>query len=641
VSGTTSKPRGVALPVAGDDYTDVTSPPAPWDGRDEDDASGDPDGTKQTGVSIQIGAPVPTPTHRHASAPAREDYDLEPGTALGEYRIEGKIGQGGMGVVFSAVHPLIGKRAAIKILKKELCADPHTLERFVDEARVVNEIGHPNIVDIFAFGEMPDGRSYFVMEWLKGETLRARIARGKLAPAEVGQIVRPLARALEAAHEKGVIHRDLKPDNVFLVDVRGEVATVKLLDFGIAKLARNDHRVEKTATGAIVGTPQYIAPEQAKGYSIDHRADIYALGGIIYELLTGRPPFVADNAMEMVAKHLMETPLPPSELAPEVPPDLDDLVLRMLAKLPAGRPSLAEVCEVIERVKVRASTKAQYDATVAAPRAPTPAPIPMTPLPNDGSAPVARISFEDSAPVGAISRPAYDAVVSQAQPSSIAPRRLPLWIAIVGVPLAGIAAFLIVSATGGTSSAPAPEPSASTTPSPSTPTPTPPTLPSITEASPPVVADVTPPTPAKVTSPTPAKVTTQPPVKVPAPAHAPARAQLRLVVTGAKAPEIYIDSKRSTAEVKLRPGPHVVEIRARGMQTQKLRVDVAPTGVTTQRIALLPTMTKVEPPKKVDPPKVDPPKITPPKVTPPKVTPKNDGTELLSPGALNPSPSRR
>jgi len=218
-------------------------------------------------VSIQIGAPVPTPTHRHASAPAREDYDLEPGTALGEYRIEGKIGQGGMGVVFSAVHPLIGKRAAIKILKKELCADPHTLERFVDEARVVNEIGHPNIVDIFAFGEMPDGRSYFVMEWLKGETLRARIARGKLAPAEVGQIVRPLARALEAAHEKGVIHRDLKPDNVFLVDVRGEVATVKLLDFGIAKLARNDHRVEKTATGAIVGTPQYIAPEQAKGYS--------------------------------------------------------------------------------------------------------------------------------------------------------------------------------------------------------------------------------------------------------------------------------------------------------------------------------------------------------------------------------------
>jgi len=629
VSATPIKPRTAASPVAGDDYTDVTSPPAPWDGRaDDDEGVADPDGTKPTGVAIAAGASVPTPTNMQSSASSRDDYELEPGTPLGEYRIEGKAGQGGMGVVFSAVHPLIGKRAAIKILKKELCADPHTLERFIDEARVVNEIGHPNIVDIFAFGEMPDGRSYFVMEWLKGETLRSRIARGRLAPSEVGQIVRPLARALEAAHEKGVIHRDLKPDNVFLVDVRGEVPTVKLLDFGIAKLARNDHRVEKTATGAIVGTPQYIAPEQAKGYAIDHRADIYALGGIIYELLSGRPPFLADNAMEMVAKHLMETPLPPSEFAPGIPPDLDDLVLRMLAKSPDGRPPLTEVCELLERVKLRASTQAP------------PARIPSTPLPGDGSAPVARISFEDSAHIGAISGPAYAAVVSQAQPVSVAPRRAPLWIAIVGVPLAALAAFLIVRATGGDSPAPAPEPSASS--SAPAPPPPPPPVPSL--------AEPTPRAPAIVATPDPAKVLTPEPVKPP-PKVAPAKAQLRLIVTGARAPEILIDRKRSTAEVKLRPGLHDVEVRARGMQTQKLQVDVAPTGVTTQRIALRPTPQKVDPPKgKVDPPKgkVDPPKgkVDPPKgkVDPPKgkVDPANqDGTELLAPGALTRPPARR
>src|SRR5262245_59204042 len=204
---------------------------------------------------------------------------------LGEYRVERMIGSGGMGVVFAAVHPLIGKRAAIKILKKELCTDTGTLERFVDEARVVNQIGHQNIVDVFAFGEMPDGRSYFVMELLTGETLRARLSRGPMMLDEICAIVRPLARALEAAHAKQVIHRDLKPDNVFLVPVAEERPVVKLLDFGIAKLARNDHRLEKTATGAMVGTPQYIAPEQAKGYAIDHRVDIYSLGGMLFEMV--------------------------------------------------------------------------------------------------------------------------------------------------------------------------------------------------------------------------------------------------------------------------------------------------------------------------------------------------------------------
>ena len=201
---------------------------------------------------------------------------------------------------------------------------------------------------------MPDGRCYFVMELLVGETLRERIARGRMGVDEVSAILKPLVRALEAAHQKGVIHRDLKPDNVFLVEIPGERPTVKLLDFGIAKLSKADHRIEQTKSGVMVGTPQYIAPEQAKGKEIDHRADIYSLGGIVFEMLTGRPPFEADNAMEMVAKHLMEAPPKPSSVEPSLPAEIDSLVVAMLAKEPAQRPGLVEVTTVIDRLKAGA-----------------------------------------------------------------------------------------------------------------------------------------------------------------------------------------------------------------------------------------------------------------------------------------------
>jgi serine/threonine-protein kinase len=283
-------------------------------------------------------------------APPSEDVEIPRGTMLGDYRVEGRIGQGGMGIVLSAIHPLIGKRAAIKVLKAALCTDPTSIERFVDEARVVNQIGHPNIVDVFTFGTAPDGRSYLVMEWLQGETLRERIARSRPLLPEICEIVQPLVRALAAAHACQVIHRDLKPDNVFLVTVPGERHLVKLLDFGIAKLVRNDATsVASTASGVLVGTPLYAAPEQAKGLAIDHRVDIYALGGLVFELLTGRPPFSGTTAMEVIAKHLIEIPPRASALA-RVPRELDDLVFAMLAKDPAARPALAEIASVLERV---------------------------------------------------------------------------------------------------------------------------------------------------------------------------------------------------------------------------------------------------------------------------------------------------
>ncbi len=419
-------------PVGGDlDDTSVTTAIAPWDPAEA--------------ASLDT-APGTDRTTQQTSAIALREYELGPGMKLGEYQLEHKLGQGGMGVVYEAFHPLIGKRAAIKILKKELCADPGSLERFVDEARVVNQIGHPNIVDVFAFGEMPDGRSYFVMELLKGETLRARIARSKLNLEEVRNIVKPLARALQAAHDKGVIHRDLKPDNVFLVDVRDEPPTAKLLDFGIAKLAKNDHRVEKTATGAIVGTPQYIAPEQAKGYPIDPRADIYALGAIIFELLTGRPPFIADNAMEMVAKHLMEAPVRPSTITHAIAPELDDLVLRMLAKTPDGRPSLGEVIAVIERSRTSGATL-PFDRPTPPPAKSDPAtPVPTAPI----SAPIATTD-EASAPT---QLPAFDAVPSG---QTWVPSTRPKWVvpAIFAVPIVAALAFVLVSKLG--SHAPATE----------------------------------------------------------------------------------------------------------------------------------------------------------------------------------------
>jgi serine/threonine-protein kinase len=283
------------------------------------------------------------PGPQTASVPAPVDNDLSSGSMIGEYRVEGKIGEGGMGSVYSSVHPLIGKKAAIKVISQALCTDASAVERFVQEARSVNQIGHPNIVDIFSFGALPDGRSYFVMEWLQGKSLSDRLAEGNLSLGEAVEVLEQIADALEAAHEKGIVHRDLKPDNVFLVAVRGNRQLVKLLDFGIAKLAGGDQRMHQTRTGMMMGTPGYMSPEQARGKAVDHRTDIYALGAMIYEMLLGRLPFEADNAMDIVMKHLTEAPPAPSTIWPEIPPELEQVLLKMLEKEPNNRPTLPDV----------------------------------------------------------------------------------------------------------------------------------------------------------------------------------------------------------------------------------------------------------------------------------------------------------
>lgn len=277
-------------------------------------------------------------------ASASGDRELVSGALLGEYRIEHKIGRGSSGDVYRAQHIATGARAAIKVLRGD--SDPEAVQRLIAEAQVIRDIGNSNIVDVLSFGTAPDGRAYLVMEWLPGETLRQRLKLGPLDVETACRVARQLVRALGAAHGKRIVHRDVKPDNVFLV--AGEPLVVKLLDFGMAKLLKTD-RMTQTASGAFVGTPMYVAPEQARGLPIDHRADIYTLGGVLFEMLTGQPPFVARSAFEVISMHMTE-PAPRPGAHADVPPELDELVEAMLAKEPAVRPPLGKIAEVLEGV---------------------------------------------------------------------------------------------------------------------------------------------------------------------------------------------------------------------------------------------------------------------------------------------------
>jgi eukaryotic-like serine/threonine-protein kinase len=264
------------------------------------------------------------------------------GQTVGNYRITGLLGEGGMGAVFRAEHPGIGRSAAVKVLHAELARTEDHVERFFNEARAANAIRHPGIVEIFDSGMLDTGSPYIVMEFLEGESLAARCKRGRLHPAEAVDIVGQAADALAAAHAKGIVHRDLKPDNLFLVG--GPVPgrdLVKILDFGIAKLGRGPGRGEgsvRTRTGAVLGTPMYMSPEQCRGTrEIDHRTDIYALGVIFYEMICGQPPFLSDGFGEMAHLHISATPAPPRTHAPELPLAVEQAILIMLEKDPNAR----------------------------------------------------------------------------------------------------------------------------------------------------------------------------------------------------------------------------------------------------------------------------------------------------------------
>jgi len=250
-----------------------------------------------------------------------------------------------MGVVYRAQHVLLGRPAAIKVLQPELSRSQEIVGRFFTEARAATAIRHPGIVEVYDFGFSSDGSAYIVMELLEGETLGQRLSRaGALPPSNAVQMVRQIAGVLIAAHAQGIVHRDLKPDNVFLV-VDPEVPggeRIKLLDFGIAKLIAEPAPEHLTRTGTLLGTPTYMAPEQCRGVAVDHRADLYSLGCILFECVCGRPPFRGEGVGDVLSAHIHVAPVPPRAIVPGLSAALERLILHLLAKSPEARPASAE-----------------------------------------------------------------------------------------------------------------------------------------------------------------------------------------------------------------------------------------------------------------------------------------------------------
>ncbi len=291
------------------------------------------------------------------------------GETFGSYRLVAELGAGGMGAVWAAEHILLGSKAAIKVLRVELSQNQSIVQRFFDEARAASRVAHPNIVTVIDFGWQRDV-AYLVMEHLPGTTVtRAIYQAGRVPPARSLWIVRESAIAMAAAHAVNIVHRDLKPDNLFLVPDHHGGERLKVLDFGIAKLVGDaDKGHGLTQTGMIMGTPAYMSPEQCRGAGrVDHRTDIYALGCVLFHLLTGRTPFVANTPGDLIALHLTSPPPAPSSVTPGISPELDELVLHCLAKNADER--IQTMTELVARIDELLAEPSQLEMTIARPPA--------------------------------------------------------------------------------------------------------------------------------------------------------------------------------------------------------------------------------------------------------------------------------
>jgi serine/threonine-protein kinase len=340
------------------------------------------------------------------------------GSSIGPYRIVRKLGEGGMGAVWLGEHALLGRRAAIKVLLREFSANEQIVQRFFNEAKAVTAIADPGIVQVFDFGYHTDGSAFLVMELLEGEAMDTRLKRiGRFAPVDAVRLMAQIATSLGAAHAKGVVHRDLKPENIFIVGdpaVTGGERT-KILDFGIAKLAGDEPGKLKTRTGAVMGTPVYMSPEQCRGMaSIDARSDIYALGCVLFTMLCGRPPFESEGTGDLIIMHVRDQPPRPSLFVPGLTQALDALIMRCLEKNPYHRyQSTNELVQALAAVEPelygidpgasyggpgyrRATTPAAALAFRQQPTQPT-NPTQQTPMPTHSTSPSGSPTTLDSA----------------------------------------------------------------------------------------------------------------------------------------------------------------------------------------------------------------------------------------------------
>jgi len=340
-----------------------------------------PAGTDQTAARApdprSRPAPVPAPGMGRPPtsepprnrAPIGSMADLLVGSVLSDrYKLLSKLGEGAMGWVFLAEHTEIGKKYAVKVMRPSLCRLPEAVRRFRREARAATQVGSKHIVDVTDFGTTPTGSVFFVMEYLEGgEDLDTVLKKsGRLPYKRVVHIVAQLCDALQAAHDAGIIHRDVKPANFYRVTIDGDEDFIKVLDFGIARLANPTDSIV-TQTGVVMGTPDYMAPEQAQGLHVDHRADIYSLGATCYALLTGRAPFTGRNEYDIIYKHLNEMPRPPSVTSQDVPQWLDQVVLRAMAKTPDQRyASMADFASALRNEGKSEAKRSRSGASQAA-----------------------------------------------------------------------------------------------------------------------------------------------------------------------------------------------------------------------------------------------------------------------------------
>jgi tetratricopeptide (TPR) repeat protein/tRNA A-37 threonylcarbamoyl transferase component Bud32 len=373
------------------------------------------------------------------------------GTTIKDFKLIERLGKGGWGEVWAAEQPIVKTRVAIKLLRSEVSGDQAHVQRFFNEARAVGGIAHAGIVKIFDVGYQGE-QAFLIMELLAGESLTARIRRETRLPLdELLDIGRQIASVLAATHEAGVVHRDLKPDNVFLVPDAEVGERVKILDFGIAKLAT----VNVTGTGSL-GTPAYMAPEQwSSPATADHRADLYSLGCVLFEMCCGRPPFLATTPGEACTKHLTEPPIRARSLAPALPVQLDDLIDGLLAKRPDDRPPLADVAFFLEA------------AAIDSPRVYRNRPRASTPPFRTGSTGRSNLATAETLTSGAGGDNAATvttlagAVIAQTQPPVTSRRSMVVVGGLAAVGIAGAVAFAVTrgeSPPGGATPAPVVEP---------------------------------------------------------------------------------------------------------------------------------------------------------------------------------------